>query len=170
MTTRRDDVAAEAAHKPLLTKMMLVMRCSMWKKDFYVTMKRKAPDERFRVSSISKARPLVVVKSSSHELNDGVSLDIGEVDLRGLRCPYCGDGSIVKCGCDRLGCGGGVERIDDREFYVCPWCGEGSYITQRIKNLQAFRIEKPTHRLGRPDWEALAKGDSSGKDRLPPTT
>jgi len=166
---RRGDVAEESAYKPPLTKMMLVMRCSKWMKDFYVMMERETPDERFRVSSILKARPSAIVTSSTHELDDDVSVDFGEVDLRGLRCPYCGDGGIVKCSCDRLGCGGGIEGIDDRRFYICPWCGEGGYITHPIKNLKASRIEESKPPPGKSGWEALRKGDSSSKDRLPPS-
>jgi hypothetical protein len=38
-------------------------------------------------------------------------------------CPHCGDTGFVKCGCKKIGCGGGVRNHGDYADYTCPWCG-----------------------------------------------
>jgi hypothetical protein len=33
---------------------------------------------------------------------------------------------FVKCGCDKIGCMGGMQKKDERSgnsMYTCPWCG-----------------------------------------------
>jgi len=39
-------------------------------------------------------------------------------------CPYCGDPGFVHCGCEKIGCAGGVRDYGDYGEYICPWCGE----------------------------------------------
>jgi DNA-directed RNA polymerase subunit RPC12/RpoP len=39
-------------------------------------------------------------------------------------CPYCGSKEMVKCGCDKIGCAGGIRDHGNIAEYTCPWCKE----------------------------------------------
>jgi transcription elongation factor Elf1 len=39
-------------------------------------------------------------------------------------CPHCGNIGFVQCGCEKIGCAGGVQAHGDYADYTCPWCGE----------------------------------------------
>jgi DNA-directed RNA polymerase subunit RPC12/RpoP len=39
-------------------------------------------------------------------------------------CPYCGSMGFVQCGCEKIGCSGGVRDYGDYGEYTCPWCGD----------------------------------------------
>ncbi|MDR2783642.1 MAG: hypothetical protein LBB48_07390 [Treponema sp.] len=39
-------------------------------------------------------------------------------------CPHCGSDGFVQCGCEKIGCAGGVRDHGDHADYTCPWCGE----------------------------------------------
>jgi len=39
-------------------------------------------------------------------------------------CPHCESIGFVQCGCEKIGCNGGVEKRGKTENYTCPWCGD----------------------------------------------
>ena len=45
-------------------------------------------------------------------------------------CPHCGAISIVKCGCNKVGCWDGESK-----FVTCPWCGKRGKVEGQIESL-----------------------------------
>jgi len=66
-----------------------------------------------------------------------VSIDLHEIDYENIKCPYCQGGkwSLIKCGCGKLSCSGGVKAHAGKYLFKCPWCGSEGYLEGQISQV-----------------------------------
>ncbi|MCL2185142.1 MAG: hypothetical protein FWB86_04705 [Treponema sp.] len=55
-------------------------------------------------------------------------VSVGGADSEYPGCPHCKNGGFVLCGCDKVGCSGGIRKEGNLEIYTCPWCGNSGAV------------------------------------------
>jgi len=56
-------------------------------------------------------------------------------------CPHCESPGFTQCGCEKIGCSGGVEKRGKAEIYTCPWCGD----TGELQEADSFAVSGGSH-------------------------
>lgn len=111
-------------------------RCAKTKSDWTVFLSGKGSDGLFEVTRVSNPCAMTQARTGTPSVSKSTVLDIGKItNLAMIKCPHCGDGGFVKCGCGQLGCQGGIREREGKRWYVCPWCGQGGYLEGTLKEI-----------------------------------
>jgi hypothetical protein len=136
---RKREIASRPAHESFKVD----LRCSKTRQNWIILLKKNV-DGNFEIE-----RTLTTdIRSQSEERlgrSSPKSVTVGIDQIRNhssARCPYCGDGGWVKCGCGKLSCQGGVTKRDGREWHVCPWCDKGGYIEGTFETIDGEMDDK----------------------------
>jgi hypothetical protein len=65
-------------------------------------------------------------EKAKHEGFHKNKVNLGGADEGYPGCPFCRDTGFVKCGCEKIGCMGGMMKNGEnsgKSMYTCPWCG-----------------------------------------------
>jgi len=103
---------------PLNAK-IVIARCSKNQKSFGIRIEQRGRDW-----VRTWAFPLDERKAAREGYSASSSVTLSGADDDYPGCPHCGSGGIVLCGCEKIGCAGGIRSYTDYEEYTCPWCNE----------------------------------------------
>jgi len=111
-------------------------RCAKTRNDWTVLLSKKGNDSLFEVIRITTPSAMPQTRTGAPSVAKSTVLDISKIkNIALIKCPHCGDGGFVKCGCGQLGCQGGVRERDGKRWYVCPWCGQGGYLEGTLEKI-----------------------------------
>jgi DNA-directed RNA polymerase subunit RPC12/RpoP len=103
---------------PLNAKVIMA-RCSKNKKSFGIRIEQRGGDW-----IRTWAFPMDERKAKREKFDANTITGSLEEDDKYPGCPHCGSMGFVQCGCEKIGCNGGVRVYDDDTAeYTCPWCG-----------------------------------------------
>lgn len=136
--------------------------CAKTAEPFSVLFDRASAGEQFAVARIEKIGTAKGAPSSS-SLPALRSFDVSDFSFAAWRCPCCGSGSFVHCGCGQNSCQAKVRRADDgRLYHTCePGCGSVGEIGT-LRSVQASSggggHAKPQSGLKRPTLPKAGNG------------
>ncbi len=130
---------------PIPPKLLtLVLRCCSTNKDYQVIIE-ETPLHHYKIEQILKVNTTSPNTTESSLKPEKLDININDIEnIQTLRCPYCSGGQalLIKCGCGRLSCGGGIRQEGQRRIHKCPWCQRIAPIGGDIDKLGG---EKLTH-------------------------
>lgn len=136
------------------SSLRLDFKCTRTKKDWAVLLTKDSGSSIFKVVRII-APNATQSNSRAPSISKQTVVDLDKIRNRGsIKCPHCGDGTWVKCGCGRLGCGGGRTERDGGSWYVCPWCGEGGFLEGTFETVDG-EMEDKKRIMGPKDKQSL---------------
>jgi predicted RNA-binding Zn-ribbon protein involved in translation (DUF1610 family) len=103
---------------PLNAKVVMA-KCSKNKKSFGIRI-----EERGRDWVRTWAFPIDEQKAKREGYSASSTSTLSGVDDGYPGCPHCGSVGIVRCGCEKISCDGGVQDFGDHGEFTCPWCNE----------------------------------------------
>jgi len=114
----------------------LDFKCSRTREDWTVLLQKEIDSNLFEFVRIITTTTMSQSKSGASSISKPTAVDMNKIKNRSsIKCPHCGDGRWVKCGCGRLSCEGGLTERDGGEWHVCPWCGEGGFLEGTFKTI-----------------------------------
>ena len=122
----------------------LELRCSVTKRDFVVLFERNYPDKAYKMVRTITSETASYFGSSSLSATPTLDIDIDEIECSSIKCPYCEGGRwhLVKCGCGKLSCAGGVKDQDGKYLHICPWCETEGYVEGEIEVMGGRRLNR----------------------------
>lgn len=114
----------------------LDFKCSKTREDWTALLQKEIDSNLFEFVRIISAATMPRSESGERSISKPAALDINKIkNHNSIKCPHCGDGGWVECGCGRLSCAGGLTERDGGEWHVCPWCGKGGFVKGTLKTV-----------------------------------
>jgi len=136
----------------------LDFKCSRTKRDWTVLLQKENDSNLFEFVRAVTAIATPESRSGASSVSKSIAVDLHKIKNRSsIKCPHCGNGTWVKCGCGKLGCKGGLTERDGRSWYVCPWCGEGGFLEETLETVDG-EMEDKKRISGPKDKPSLPRG------------
>ena len=152
--------AATNIQNVLTESLELDFKCSATSQDFRVILEKESINGPYKIIRIVAATTRAKPRPSSSSVAKAVDINFKEI-VGSIKCPFCKvvRYSVIKCGCGKLSCGGGVKKVNDKYLHSCPWCKSEGYIEGEFETVSGTRAE---------GGSLLPNKETKG--RLPPTT
>ena len=136
---------AESASK-FPDTLTLNFKCSKTNKDWMVILNAKKNSN--GLFAIQKIDTPTIIRSASRTDSSAspkmIDIQFDEIEnFSNVKCPYCGNSSLIRCSCGGISCQGSVRERGSSSIFQCPWCGcEGIISTTTFDTLRGQQNER----------------------------